>query len=241
MERIIWGLVLLMSLIVSAQAASIQSISDNGPLGKYEKLEISYDLGKSYANPFDPAQIDVTVDFKSPSGKTRSVKGFIYQDYDRQGDFDHQTFWGTNNLTIQVDGKPTEVDNTVAKAKGSYEAKIPAGVHDISVDSTGQDWVQVASYSIGNYVGALSGKGKVLGHVQSRGFTYANPKPVKVAKAVLKLDGLSTDGLWKVEWWDTEKGIITGIGKLKVTNNGASLPVPPVVTDLAFKLIYAGK
>ena len=154
--------------------------------------------------------------------------------------------WGTNNLTIQMDGKPTEVNKSLAKANAVYEAKIPAGSHDVSVDSTGQDWVQVASYSIGNYVGALSckalrGRGKTLGYVRSRGFNYGNPRPNKVTKAVLKLDGLNQDGPWKIEWWDTEKGVIVHQAKVSVKNGTAQAPVPPVSTDLAFKLIYAGR
>jgi hypothetical protein len=120
-------------------------------------------------------------------------------------------------------------------------AEVPAGTHDISVDSTGQDWVQVAAYSISNYVGALSskalnGKGRVLGRVQARAFTYGNPKLSPVKGATLKLNGLNKDGVWRVEWWDTEKGVKTGTGKFKVDQGGAALSLPAITTDLAFKM-----
>ncbi len=152
--------------------------------------------------------------------------------------------WGTNNLTILVDGKFTAVNNSLAKANGVYVAEVPAGPHDISVDSTGQDWVQVAAYSISNYVGALScevlnGKDRVLGRVQSRAFTYGNPKLTPVSGATLKLGGLSKNGAWMIEWWDTEKGLKTGIGKLKANLGGASITLPAVTTDLAFKIYPA--
>src|SRR5580698_189282 len=71
--------------LTPALPAQISSIVDNGPVGKFEKFEATYNLGQTYKNPFDPAQIDVTVVFTSPSGVAHQVKGFIYQDYTRTG------------------------------------------------------------------------------------------------------------------------------------------------------------
>jgi hypothetical protein len=72
-------------------AVSITSISDNSPALKYSKFEITMNLDTSYANPFDPAQIDITVNLTSPAGVTHSVEGFYFQDYIRGGDFNAQS------------------------------------------------------------------------------------------------------------------------------------------------------
>jgi hypothetical protein len=147
-----------------------------------------------------------------------------------------------NKLTILLDGKPTSVNKTIAKAHSAYGVDVPAGAHDISVDSTGADWVQVASYSIGGYAGALrckalNGKNKVLGRVQSRSFTYGSKERPEVKGAVLHLSGLKQDGSWKVEWWDAEKGVKTGTTQINVKKGNADLPLPAITKDLAFKAI----
>lgn len=153
--------------------------------------------------------------------------------------------WGTNNLTIQLDGKSTQVNNTPASANATYEIALPSGSHEISVDSTGQDWVQVASYSLTNYVGvlrckAIVGRDRVLGRVQSRNFTYSHPETPPVKGGILRLTGLNHDGFWKMEWWDTEKGIKRGVVKAKVKGGSTFLTLPVITTDLAFKGYYAG-
>ncbi len=155
--------------------------------------------------------------------------------------------WGDNRLTITLDGKPTSVNNMSATASSAYEVEVPEGSHDLFLDSTGQDWVQVTSYSISGYAealrcNALNGKGKVLGRVESRGFVYTR-KPgtlPQVQGALLKLSGLAPDGAWTVEWWDTDKGIDTASQNFTVTAGSANLVLPALTTDLAFKAYVAG-
>jgi hypothetical protein len=43
------------------------------------RIEFAFDIDAFQGNPFDPAQIDVTVDFASPSGKHLVVPAFWYQ------------------------------------------------------------------------------------------------------------------------------------------------------------------
>ena len=50
----------------------------------FEKFEISFDLTRTYANPFDPEEIDIDVTFTSPSGKTYPHTGFHYREYVRR-------------------------------------------------------------------------------------------------------------------------------------------------------------
>ena len=153
--------------------------------------------------------------------------------------------WGQNNLTITMDGKATEVQNAPATANGVYEVAVPKGPHDLFVDSTGQDWVQVVSYAVSNYVGALrcnalNGTGKVLGRIQSKSFTYSSPENPSIKGAVLHLNGLKQDGSWEMQWWDTEKGIKLSEKRFKVNGGRAAFSLPAIAKDLAFKAIYTG-
>lgn len=47
----------------------------------YGKLELDLDLGATYDNPFDPADIDVTAVFRGPGDQSVTVPGFFYQGY----------------------------------------------------------------------------------------------------------------------------------------------------------------
>jgi hypothetical protein len=50
---------------------------------RYEKLELTFELGGTYANPFDPREVDVVAEFKGPSGRALKLPGFYYQDLAR--------------------------------------------------------------------------------------------------------------------------------------------------------------
>ncbi|MFW5866356.1 MAG: DUF5060 domain-containing protein [Armatimonadota bacterium] len=60
----------------------------------YEKLELTFDPGRAYENPFDPEIVDVRGHFRSPDGEEMVVPGFYYQDYERS-----QTEEGWEQLT----------------------------------------------------------------------------------------------------------------------------------------------
>ncbi|GAF87765.1 unnamed protein product, partial [marine sediment metagenome] len=53
-------------------------------VGRFEKFEITFELTRSYDNPFDPDEVATWGHFTSPSGKTVRVPGFFYQEYGRQ-------------------------------------------------------------------------------------------------------------------------------------------------------------
>lgn len=50
----------------------------------YGKFEISFNLAKTYSNPFDPDVVKVTGVFIAPDGKVMRVPGFFYQGYLRR-------------------------------------------------------------------------------------------------------------------------------------------------------------
>ena len=52
-------------------------------VGLFEKFELSFDLTRTYENPFDPDQVDIRAVFTSPSGKTQEQFAFLYRDFVR--------------------------------------------------------------------------------------------------------------------------------------------------------------
>ncbi|MFO8079072.1 MAG: DUF5060 domain-containing protein [Armatimonadota bacterium] len=60
----------------------------------YEKLELTFDPGRVYENPFDPEVVDVRGHFLSPAGEELTIPGFYYQGYERS-----QTEEGWEQLT----------------------------------------------------------------------------------------------------------------------------------------------
>jgi len=66
---------------------AIYDLHTNGAVvGLYDKFEISFDLARSYSNPFDPEVIDVQGCFTTPDEKVVRVPGFFYQGYLRTAD-----------------------------------------------------------------------------------------------------------------------------------------------------------
>jgi len=85
----IFSLALFSTLQINSFSASLPEIINirqkPDSTGLYEKLEISFNLNADYINPFDPDEIDVTVDFTSPSGKKWLIHGFY--------DYSFGTLW----------------------------------------------------------------------------------------------------------------------------------------------------
>ncbi|UCF17298.1 MAG: DUF5060 domain-containing protein, partial [Phycisphaerales bacterium] len=63
--------------LAAAKPPSISSVTSNSrKIGLYEKFDLRMDLEATYSNPFDPDQIDLTVEFTAPSGKKWDIWGF---------------------------------------------------------------------------------------------------------------------------------------------------------------------
>ena len=68
---------LTMVTLATAKPPSILSVRSNSrQIGLYEKLELRIDLEATYTNPFDPEEIDLTVEFTAPSGDKWNICGF---------------------------------------------------------------------------------------------------------------------------------------------------------------------
>lgn len=69
---------------IPALAAEITSAPTDGE--RYRMSEITFSLTRAYANPFDPAEIDVWGVFSDPNGQITRVPAFYTQDYKRSQD-----------------------------------------------------------------------------------------------------------------------------------------------------------
>ena len=85
--------VALVLLFLSAPANAQQAVvcgacaapatPDASTVAQYEKFEITFSPGRAYASPFDPAEVNATGEFTTPSRRTIRVPGFYYQGYVR--------------------------------------------------------------------------------------------------------------------------------------------------------------
>src|ERR1700722_3541909 len=77
MKKTFIGLMLLAGCAGGFAQPVITAIRPNSDtIGLYDKFEAAFALKADYTNPFDPAQIDITAEFTSPSGQPWSINGF---------------------------------------------------------------------------------------------------------------------------------------------------------------------
>jgi len=53
-------------------------------VNRYEKAEFILDVDAVYSNPFSPADVDLSMEFKSPNGKKIIIPAFYYQNFERK-------------------------------------------------------------------------------------------------------------------------------------------------------------
>ncbi len=88
------------------------------PVAQFERTELTLELGATYDNPFDPAQIDVTATFTGPDGKALTVPGFFYVPYERTEVNGKEKLTKTGPPVWKVRFTPT--------ASGRYECTVRA-------------------------------------------------------------------------------------------------------------------
>jgi hypothetical protein len=169
--------------------------------------------------------------------------------------------YGGAILQVSLDGDPimtrefqtgenAALGGTVSKFAGRYFISVPAGEHTVTVENVGNDWF-MASY---RFVGlikrtgppvqawVLEGNDTVILWARQEGRTWRRVIVDKMTfppdrPALVKLDGLSA-GDWRMEIWDTWKGVPTSGSVVHVGIDGkARLPIPVVTKDLAVKLV----
>ncbi|SFA71294.1 Chitodextrinase [Cohnella sp. OV330] len=69
------GISLAPGQVAAATSFSNVTLNTTAP-AEYDKLEIKFDLSSTYANPFNPDEVDVRAYFTTPGGQTEVVPGF---------------------------------------------------------------------------------------------------------------------------------------------------------------------
>jgi len=78
---------------------------------RYERIELRLNLQATYRNAFDPEEIAVDADFRTPSGKTMRVPGFYYREYTRRLEGREERIVPTGEPHWRIRFAPTEVGN----------------------------------------------------------------------------------------------------------------------------------
>jgi len=81
-------------------------------VGLFDLLEISFEMGSTYSNPYDPNVIDIVAMFIAPDNTTYKVNAFYYEGYSfyKQDGYEHAVVdTSTNNgLSWKVRFTPTQ-------------------------------------------------------------------------------------------------------------------------------------
>jgi hypothetical protein len=79
---------LLLTVLLGSQlclaSGQLEITSSTDTLGQYEKLELIINGLSSYENPFDPKQVDTSVEIVGPGGEKVTLPAFYCQDYERR-------------------------------------------------------------------------------------------------------------------------------------------------------------
>jgi hypothetical protein len=148
-------LVILTIAIGQASATTISGISQNSPtIGRYTKYELTFTLSRTYTNPFDPCEVDVTVTFHQPDGTDVNIPGFYYRAYTVSGSNPERyttagaISWKARFAPLQIgsytcDIKVKDVDGTAtATTAGSFTCQESGKKGFIKVDPNQHDFLK---------------------------------------------------------------------------------------------------
>jgi len=135
------ALALTAASFVGATAASATNIIQISPAATtvpaYGKFEVRFGLTSTYANPFDPAEIDANLVVISPANDTLAIPAFWYQAYQR-------TSTGTDEI-LTADGEPSWMARFAPEATGAYTYYI--SITDTAGDARSADSTFTATAS----------------------------------------------------------------------------------------------
>ncbi|MBI2299768.1 MAG: DUF5060 domain-containing protein [Armatimonadetes bacterium] len=82
---------LFAAALAALQPASAQRAltlaGDRDQVPRCDPLELRIGLDLSYANPYDPAQVDLRVELQGPGGRSVTLPAFCFQPYERRADW----------------------------------------------------------------------------------------------------------------------------------------------------------
>jgi hypothetical protein len=146
--------VLISNLLISTPSVA-QSIQTHTPLPAsvnrveiYQKYETTFNVTGEFINPYDPAQVEVLVNFTSPEGRSVIVPAFFMQEYNDicRADCSVEELETSGSGRWRVRFTPDEVGTwqfTAVARIGSTESMLRTGRFDVS-ESSHPGFIQVA-------------------------------------------------------------------------------------------------
>jgi len=123
-ETLLWLAGFLVGLARCSEAAAVPAArtlglkANTSQLGQYERIEFAVDWAGRYTNPFDPEEVDVTLEMKTPYGDTQLVPAFYSQGYQRQ----QRAHGGRKAEWLYPQGTPAWKARYAPAAPGAYTA-----------------------------------------------------------------------------------------------------------------------
>jgi len=163
---------------------------------------------------------------------------------------------GSFSLTITSIGQDPTINITMdgvcvlhknATQGATYSIPVAAGIHKITLDNRGVDWLQIASlvFQSGSGVGpfsnvdgsALVGRRSALAWVRNLRYNYLDVKGgviPPIVGAPLVLSGVAPSSNFVVTWFNTTDGLPLDSQKTTTTSSGVlEITVPTFVWDIA--------
>ena len=88
LARLVWSAVFSLLLVAPAAASwgddGLRLQSPATEIGQYQRIDFELAVPWTYRNPFDPHEVDVTLEIRTPDGKLLVLPAFWMQGYERQ-------------------------------------------------------------------------------------------------------------------------------------------------------------
>ena len=111
--------------------------SDSPPaVGLYETLTVRFELNRQIYNPFDVQHADIRAFVTAPSGKTMTVYGFWYQDFERNERYDHDELAPLGRPEWRVRITPSEVGEHKYKLEVQLKGEEPLETPEFTFAAT---------------------------------------------------------------------------------------------------------
>jgi hypothetical protein len=150
---------------------------------------------------------------------------------------------GSANLAITVDNQPyTSLQLTAGGEDVVINIPLTAGEHRIVLDNRGDQWIELESLVIENYVPparavalADRAQGVALVWLQNRAYTWQNGESaLEPLRFRLDIPGMPP-GDYRVEFWDTSSGQLLGEDLIRADAASLSIDLLPFTTQIALR------
>ncbi len=147
-------------------------------------------------------------------------------------------------IVIRLDG--VIVLDQAGVTDTDYTIVVPAGTHEINVDNTGDDWINIASYNFGDlgtqiddYVLSAQDKSVITGYILNKDYNHQylanNGEPSFVPVGTeLVMDGYPNGANYTVSFFEPLTGALLYTDLATASNSKLYIPLPQFVWDLAF-------